>query len=304
LNTRNFALLMLVVSVALSGCYINKEVAPSQVGVELVRNELKNCVTSGVYTGMGFWDDLTLVSMDTLTFKVSDPEVATNDNQLVGIEVTIQSRRKSDCESVKGLLTNWSTLNDDNNLIGVITATALEGIKVGTRQFTLAQLLDDRNGLSGKISEGIEADASKYSTEIINVTVSNIALAPDYASMMQSKALLTAEIDLELRRQDLIIQKASNDKLEQDQRALVLEQKLFAEQAQTAVDVEIASREGKKTAASYQVYLDNPAAYELEQLTRYATILGDKSVFYFLPEGTDLTMLFGNNGLVPLQEAK
>jgi hypothetical protein len=295
---------MLVVSVALSGCYINKEVAPSQVGVELVRNELKNCVTSGVYTGMGFWDDLTLVSMDTLTFKVSDPEVATNDNQLVGIEVTIQSRRKSDCESVKGLLTNWSTLNDDNNLIGVITATALEGIKVGTRQFTLAQLLDDRNGLSGKISEGIEADASKYSTEIINVTVSNIALAPDYASMMQSKALLTAEIDLELRRQDLIIQKASNDKLEQDQRALVLEQKLFAEQAQTAVDVEIASREGKKTAASYQVYLDNPAAYELEQLTRYATILGDKSVFYFLPEGTDLTMLFGNNGLVPLQEAK
>jgi hypothetical protein len=249
LNTRNFALLMLVVSVALSGCYINKEVAPSQVGVELVRNELKNCVTSGVYTGMGFWDDLTLVSMDTLTFKVSDPEVATNDNQLVGIEVTIQSRRKSDCESVKGLLTNWSTLNDDNNLIGVITATALEGIKVGTRQFTLAQLLDDRNGLSGKISEGIEADASKYSTEIINVTVSNIALAPDYASMMQSKALLTAEIDLELRRQDLIIQKASNDKLEQDQRALVLEQKLFAEQAQTAVDVEIASREGKKTAA-------------------------------------------------------
>jgi hypothetical protein len=48
----------------------------------------------------------------------------------------------------------------------------------------------------------------------------------------------------------------------------------------------------------------NPAAYELEQLTRYATILGDKSVFYFLPEGTDLTMLFGNNGLVPLQEAK
>jgi len=158
--------------------------------------------------------------------------------------------------------------------------------------------------LSGAISAGIEADAAKYSTGIVNVTVSNLALAAEYAKLMQDKALLTAEIDLEMRRQDLIRQKASNDKLEQDQRTTVLAQKLFAEQAQTAVDVEIASREGKKTAAANQVYIDNPAAYQLEQLRMYANIFGSKSVFYFLPEGTDLTMLYGTNGVIPVEAIK
>jgi len=292
--------IVMVLAFLLSGCYINKEVSPSEVGIQLVRNKIQDCTGAGVFTGWGLWDDLRVVSMNTLTFKVTDPEVATADNQLVGIEITIQARRNGDCDSVKNLLTNWSTLTNDESLTNVITATALEGIKVGTRQFTLAQLLDDRNGLSGKISEGIEQDAAKYSTGIINVTVSNIALAPEYSKMMQDKALLTAEIDLELRRQDVIKQKASNDRLEQDQRAAVLAQKLFAEQAQTAVDVEIASREGKKVAANYQVYLDNPAAYQLALLDRYGTIFGDKSVFYFLPTGTDMTMLFGNNGMIPV----
>jgi len=301
MKSMRLVVLMLIVAVLASGCYINSEVAPNQAGVQLEQNEIKNCVSPGVYTGWGLWDDLRTVSTDTLTFTVSDPEVATFDNQLVGIEITIQARRNSDCESVKALLTNWSTLVEDGNLVNTITATAREGIKVGTRQFTLAQLLDDRNGLSGKITEGVEQDASKYSTSIINVTVSNIALAPEYATLMQSKALLTAEIDLELRRQDLIKQKASNDTLEQAQRELVLTQKLAAEQAQTAVDVEIASREGKKTAAANLVYLENSAAFELARLDRYTQILGDKSVIYFLPEGTDMTMLFGANGILPVE---
>jgi len=295
-----FVVFLAVMSLALSGCYINKEIKPNEVGVKMERNVIQSCQSAGVESDWGFWSDLEIVSMDTLTFKVSDPEVATADNQLVGIEITIQARRKSDCDSVKSLLTNWSTLKNDENLTGVITATALEGIKVGTRQFRLEELLNDRNGLSGKITEGIEADAGKYSTEIINVTVSNIALDPNYANTMQEKALLTAQIDLELRRQDLIRQTAQNDKLEQDQRATVLVQKLLAEQAQTAVDVEIASREGKKIAEQYSVYSLNPQAFELERWNRIANVFDGQTV-YFIPSGSDLNLLFGNGQIVPLQ---
>jgi len=300
-NLKKLVMIMMVLAFALSGCYLNSEVQANEVGVQLESNKIVNCTTPGVYTGWGFWDDLKVVSLNTLTFVVTDPEVATADNQLVGVGITIQARRNADCESVTSLLTNWSALTSDENLIGVITATALEGIKVGTRQFTLEQLLNDRNGLSSKISEGIEADAMKYSTTIVNVTVSNLDLDDEYAQMMQDKALLTAEIDLELRRQDLIKQKASNDKLDQNQRAEVLAQKLLAEQAQTEVDVEIASREGKKVAANYEVYTLNERAFQLEMVKRYGEIFGDKSVFYFLEKGTDLTLLFGNNGIVPVQ---
>ena len=304
MNIKKFVMVMMVLAFALSGCYINSEVQANEVGVQLESNEIKNCTSPGVYTGWGFWDDLKVVSLNTLTFVVTDPEVATADNQLVGVGITIQARRNADCESIKSLLTNWSALTNDENLVGVITATALEGIKVGTRQFTLEQLLNDRNSLSTKISEGIEADAMKYSTTIVNVTVSNLDLDDEYAQMMQDKALLTAEIDLELRRQDLIKQKASNDKLDQNQRAEVLAQKLLAEQAQTEVDVEIASREGKKVAAGYEVYTINERAYQLEMIKRYGDIFGSKSVFYFLEAGTDLTLLFGNNGIVPVAPAQ
>ena len=298
MNLKKLVMIMMVLAFALSGCYINSEVQANEVGVQLEGNKIINCTTPGVFSGWGLWDDLKVVSLDTLTFVVSDPEVATADNQLVGVGITIQARRNSDCESVTALLTNWSALSSDENLIGVITATALEGIKVGTRQFTLEQLLNDRNGLSSKISEGIEADATKYSTTIVNVTVSNLDLDDEYAQMMQDKALLTAEIDLELCRQDLIKQKASNDKLDQNQRAEVLAQKLLAEQAQTEVDVEIASREGKKVAASYEVYSLNPQAFELERWNRIAQVFDGQTV-YFLQQGQDLNLLFGNGAIIP-----
>ena len=298
MDIKKLVVITMVLAFALSGCYLNSEVQANQVGIQLEENEIIRCTSPGVYTGWGFWDDLKVVSLDTLTFVVSDPEVATADNQLVGVGITIQARRNADCESVKSLLTNWSALTGDENLIGVITATALEGIKVGTRQFTLEQLLNDRNGLSSKISEGIEADATKYSTTIVNVTVSNLDLDDEYAQMMQDKALLTAEIDLELRRQDLIKQKASNDKLDQNQRAEVLAQKLLAEQAQTEVDVEIASREGKKVAASYEVYSLNPQAFELERWNRIAQVFDGQTV-YFLQQGQDLNLLFGNGAIIP-----
>lgn len=292
--------LMVVLAFSASGCYFYKDVEVNELGLKLYKNEIENCTPPGVYSDTRYFGSLETVSVSTITFQVEDPEVATLDNQLVGIGITIQARRKSDCESVRGLMTNWPHLVKDENLVNTITATALEGIKVGTRGFTLPQLLDDRNGLSSAIQDSLESDASKYSTEVINVTVNNIALAPEYAAKLQERALLTAEIDLEVRRQELIRQTASNDRLEQEQKQSVLEQQLLAEQAQTAVDVEIASREGKKTAAAYEVYSLNAQAYELAKLDRYALIFGDKSVFYFLPEGTDLTLLYGTGGVVPV----
>ena len=293
--------MLVVLSVSSTGCYFLSNVETNEIGVDLYKNEITKCLPAGNYSKpFSYFAKIKTISLNTLTFSVDDPEVATADNQLVSIAITVQARRKGDCESVRNFFTNWSHLANDEQLTAVITATVREGIKVGTRQFTLTQLLDDRNGLSDAISTQLEMDAGKYSTEVINITIENIGLAPAYADLLQEKALLTAEIERELRRQDLIKQTASNDILEQEQKQTVLEQQLLAEQAQTAVDIEIASREGKKTAAANQVYLDNPAAYELERLARYGVILGDKSVIYFLESGTNLSLLFGNGGVVPV----
>jgi len=293
---------LLVLSLILAGCFINDDVATDQTGVVVDGGEIKSCEGPGVYTNWNYFADLREVSNATLTFEVADPEVATQDSQLVGISVTIQARRNNDCESLTNLLTNWPALTADDQLIAVISATANEAMKVGTRQFTLTELLDDRNGLSTAIKVALEADAGKYSTTIVNVSIKNVALDPKYAEVLQQKALLTAQIEAALREQDLIKQQAANDTLAQEQKTLVLLAQLDTEKAQTAVQVEIATRAGKVVEAANNVYLINPAAFELERLTRLKEVLGDKAVIYFVNEKTDLTLLLSNiaGGVLPV----
>lgn len=285
-------LVFVVMSVFLvSGCYWNDEVATNQVGVQLDENKIQNVVGAGVYTDMGFWADLKTMDVDTLTFSVEDPEVLTQDNQAVGVKITIQARRKADDESVKNIFTNWSSLTVNENLVNTISATAREGIKNGTRGYTLTSLLDDRNGLALAIRDALEQDVAKYSVEIINVTVENIAISESYASILSETANIKAQTDQEKRRQDLINQQAANDILAQEQRVKVAQAQVLAEQAETDVQVEIAEREGEVVAASNQVYADNPQAYELEKIRLLKELFGDRTV-YFIPEGTDLTTFF------------
>lgn len=304
--TARLTVLIVLLGLLLAGCYWQDDVARDQYGVQMREGKILTCVGPGIYSDGEWFADLLEISAGTLTFEVNDPEVATQDSQLVGVTVAIQARRKGDCDSLRNLLTSWSTLLDDANLISVVSATANEAMKNGTREFTLEGLLNDRNGLASKIQDALTQDAAKYSVEVVNVSIKNVALDPKYAAQLQEKALLTAQTETELRRQDLIKQQAANDRLAQDQKTLVLQQQLLAEKAQTAVQVEIARREGQAIAARNEIYLQNLPAYELERLRLLKEVLGDKAVLYFIPQGTDLTLLLNSTGgptVVPVESA-
>lgn len=299
-----YLVLLVFLPLLATGCYWNDEIATNQVGVQLDENKIQSIVGPGVYSDMGFWSDLKSMNIDTLTFSVDDPEVLTSDNQPVGVKITIQARRKGDDESVKNIFTNWSSLTDDQNLINTISATAREGMKNGTRGFTLAELLDDRNGLATAIHDALRDDVGKYSVDIINVTVENIAVSQAYADILAQTANIKAQTDQEKRRQDLINQQAANRILEQQQRANVAEEQVKAEQAETFVQVEIAKREGEVIAARNEVYVLNPQAYELERLRLLKDVLGDKNVIY-LPSDVVLNLLnnVGNSTVLPVPSA-
>ena len=290
---------------SLTGCIFQDEIATNQMGVKLYKNEIQDVWGPGVYTEAGcFYCDLKTVNTDTLTFSVEDPEVLTADNQAISVKVTLQARRKSDDESIENLFTKWSSLTNDENLIKTISATAREGMKVGTRKFTLTALLNERSGstdsegnvvgLAEEIRKAIEEDAAKYGVELINVTVENIGASAEYMAILGQTANLNAEIDRAKREQELIKQQAANDVLEQEQRVSVAQTKLLAEQAETDVQVEIARREGEIIAAQNSVYLTNDRAYELRRLELLQKVLGDKTVF--LPSDVVLQLLNGVGG--------
>jgi len=292
-------LVMLFVAMSLSSCYWWKDIERDEVGIALYKNEIESCKSAGVYTDGRWYADMDKVSLETMTFSVSDPEVATRDNQLVGITITLQVQRSSECNALQQMFTNWPSLVKDNEaVIHNVTAITREGIKTGTRSFSLIQLLDDRNGLANAISEHVSEDSAKFAVNIINITIENIGLDPAYAQLMNDKALMTAEIDKELRRQDLVEQKAATDALEQENRTIVYEQQLLAEAALTEVEVEIARREGEKTQAAQEVYLLNDKAYNLELMKRMADVFGDQAVIYFVESLEDLTLLLTGQGAV------
>lgn len=297
-----YLLIALFLMVALTGCIFQDEVATNEIAVETYKNEIEAVRGPGVYTRLFcVYCDLRVMTIDTLTFSVDDPEVLTSDNQAVGVKITIQARRKNDDKSVENIYTQWSSLTNNDALIATISATAREGMKNGTRGFTLTQLLDDRNGLADAIRGQLELDAEKYSVEIINVTVENIAPSAEYMAILGQTANIKAETDKEKRRQDLINQQAANDVLAQQQRVKVADEQLKAEQAETLVQVEIAERQGEIVKASNQVYADNPFAFELERLRLMKDVIGDKSVIY-LPSDVTLHLFqgFGNSTPVPV----
>lgn len=289
-------LFSLLLSLFLGGCYWGADIEQDEVGAHFDRNALINCLGPGRYSDSSWWAELKRYSIATHTFEVNDPEVATSDNQLVGVTITIQAARKSDCDSVRSFYSNWSRLLDDSILLDTIDATAREGIKNGTRGFTLNQLLNDRNGLSDAITTQLEQDASKYNVDIINVTIENVALDPAYAAILQQTAQLNAQQDQAQRRQSLIQQEAETEQFRIQQEIIIAEQQLVLEQAETNVQVEIGARAGEVVAAAQRVYSQNPQAFQLAVLERLAEIFNDKTV-YFIPEGTDLTTLFGVSGL-------
>lgn len=294
-------LLAIVMLFSVTGCYWNEVLAPNQVAVQLDEGEIKAVSeqTGGKYSDMGFFADLLVVNIDTITFSVEDPEVLTSDNQAVAMKITIQARRNGDSESIKNMVRNWYGLLDDAKLQEVISATAREGMKNGVRGYTLFQLLDDRNGLGNAIRDQLEADAQKYSVQIVNVTIENVGASQKYMETLAEKANLSVETAKELERQKLIEQVAQNNILQAQKDVLVKQAQLLVEQAKTAVEVEIAKREGEKTAAAQSVYSLNPQAFQLRQLELLQGIIGDGTVYY-LPVGTDLTTVFGLPGLTGL----
>lgn len=302
---RKFVVLVGLMLTLLTGCVFQDEVETNQMAVLLYKNEIQEVKGPGVYTEGGcFYCDLKTVNVDTLTFSVEDPEVLTKDNQAVSVKITIQARRKSDDEAITNLFTKWSSLTDDTNLQNTISSTAREGMKVGTRKFTLSQLLDERSegaeklGLAGEIRTAIERDASKYSAELINVTVENIGPSPTYMAILAETSNITAQTEQEIRRQDLINQKAANQILEQQKRVEVANAQVLAEQAETDVQVEIANRQGEIIAAQNAVYLENDRAYEIKRLQLLKDVLGDNVIY--LPSDVVLNLINGGSGFVPL----
>ncbi len=293
-----FVYLLLILT--MSSCYINGEVESNEVGAQLTENKITNCVGPGIYSG-GFFEDLIVYSTSTIELEVSDPQVATSDTQLVGVTVTIQVQRKGDCESTKSFLTNWRNLLDDEALKNAVDSKSREAIKNGVHNFTLTAILGDRDGLADSIEKSLQLDTDKFNVEVINATVEDIKISEEYAQILEDTAQLKASEEYERRRQTYLLAQAQAEQYAKQQEQITLAEQLKVEEAKTAIEVEIAEREGAKIEALNQVYINNPYAYELEKYRLLRYLFGEGTV-YFMHPGENPSLFFNFPTALPIPQ--
>lgn len=285
--------LILCVMPMLSGCYLAEVVEPNEVVAQVDGGQVTGVAGPGVYTNLGPFAGLVKVSSNTLVIATDDPEVATLDNQLVGISVTVQMRRNTSEEAVRDLMKNWRSVATNDEAFGqLVQPMVLQAVKVGTKKFTLQDLLADRNGLATSIQTDLQTEATKFDSTVVAVQVANVSMDPRYADQLQQKALLLAQAQTALQQQAVISQTAANAILQAERNRAIAQEQLLVEQANTQVQLEIATRQGKITAAQNAVYQTNPQAFELAALDKYARIFGQGTV-YFVPVGTPLNLILG-----------
>lgn len=291
---------LFVLSLILSACVFNEEVQPNQVGVITDAGAIKTCVGPGLQNDGGFYTDLKTYNIDPLTFNVANASVATADTQIVSVEITVQTRRRSDCDATKLLFSSWSSMLVDQNIIDSVGAVAADAIKGAVRSYTLTSLLDDRDGLGLSIKGELEEHPLSSVLEFIAVAVPNVDVDDQYEALLQERNNLREQVNVENQRQSVIEAQYANQIFEQDQKRLAAEAQLAAEQAVTAVEVEKARRAGEVIEAQNAIYETNEQAYELERLRRLADVLNDGTV-YFVPSDTDLNIFYNPDGVVPVE---
>lgn len=300
MKVKNIVVLFLVVVGALfnTGCYLWQQAEPSEIAVQLRSGRIVDIAdqTGGLFSDTDWNAEVVFVDVGTLTFPVEDPSILTSDNQQIGMLINIQVRRNQNKSSIESFITQWNDLLNNQRVIDTVSATAREGMKNGVINYTLSEILTERNSLADDIAASVEEDAVKYGIEIVNLTITDVSPSSEYLAVLEEKSLLKVQTEKELERQNLINQEAANAILQAEKDVEVKVAQLEKERAQTAVEVEVAERAGKVIAAQNQVYLDNPLAFELERIRLMQAYFSDKTTYFFIPQGTDLNAFFNGTG--------
>lgn len=299
MNRFKSILFLFVAALLIAACVWNDEVQPNEVGQITDAGRHLRCVGPGLQNEGGFYTGLSTYRIDPMTFNVINASVATKDTQIVSVEITVQARRKADCPATQALYTKWASMLDDQNVVNAVSAVAAQAIKSGVRNYTLNGLLDDRDGLGLSIlSELLEQPIAEV-IEFISVAVPNVDVDDTYEALLQERNNLREQVNVEAQRQAVIQQEYANRVFEQEQAELALIAQLEREKAQTAVDVEIATRQGDVTEAQNAIYETNQQAFELRRLQLLKDVFNNKTVI-IVPENSDLNLFANQTGGQPV----
>jgi glycine cleavage system regulatory protein len=280
-------LLLVLCAPLMTGCYINSQVEAHQVGVKMDDGvSITAIVGPGRYTKWTYFAELKRVDVSAKTVTWDDPDLVTKDKQPIGFSVSVTYARSRESVDIEDMWTKYyAEATNDDALASLVLARVPRVAKAITTQYTLDEMLADRNQIQSQLEELLATELSEANVLLLDVGINNIAPSVTYLSALEEKA--AAQIAVEVARE----------------RTLELEEKLNQEKAQTEIELELARRQNQVNAEMAQSYRASPEVYELERLRLLAGIIGENDKIVIVPEGSDLNLFTSDvmgGGTVPL----
>lgn len=308
-------ILMVVALVATAllggGCYCNANIQESQAGLIMPDGvRVTEVVGPGRYTNLNYWADIAHIDVSAKTVVWEDPDLVTADKQPIGLQLGITYARKRDAESVTEMWRQYrSEATDDDALELQVRNRTARVAKTITAKYTLDEML----GVEGQESTGrqvvtldlyelLKPELAEVKIDLLDVGINNISPSQEYLALLQRKA--NAKVEAEVAREEAERDKAAAQAAVgvAEQNKLLLDEKVEQEKAQTAIEVEKARRQNLVNEELSKVYEHSPQYYELERLRLLKDVIGNSDKIYFIPEGSDLTLILGgDSNVVPIQ---
>jgi regulator of protease activity HflC (stomatin/prohibitin superfamily) len=273
----------------LNSCYCNAWVAESEVGLIMPDGvRVSDVVGSGRYTNLNYFADIQRIDASAKTLVWEDPDLVTADKQPIGLTLGVTYARKRDADSATGMWRQYrGEAISDEALSQQVGNRMARVAKAVTARYSLNEML----GVEGAESTGrqvvtqdlfalLEPELAEVQVQLLDVGINNITPSAEYLSLLEKKA--NAQVAVEVAKQET---KRLNEQLVQ-------------EQAQTQIEVEKAKRQNLVNEELSKVYEQSPQYYELEKLRLLKDVVGETDKIYFVPEGTDLTLILGGTAPV------
>lgn len=276
----------------LSGCYWQKQVETSEVGLSMPDGvKVEAVVGAGRYTNLSFYAEMKEIDVSAKTIAWEDPDLVTRDKQPIGLNIGVTYARKRGKESV---LRMWELYRgeavSDEALAQQVRNRIPRIAKEVTTKYTLDGMLGVAEESAGRalvtqdLFDLLLPELAEVEIELLDVGLNNIAPSSRYLELLEEKA--NARVATEVAQE----------------RTTQLGEQLLQEQAQTLIEVEKAQRQNEVNEELSKVYEKSPQYYELERLKLLKDVIGSSDKVYFVPAGTDLTLILSGSEITPIKQ--
>jgi regulator of protease activity HflC (stomatin/prohibitin superfamily) len=273
------------------------QVSEGQRGIVLFQGRFEKVQEPGLFfRPLGFFTDVRIVDVTRQTLNI-EQNVASSDKQLYDIKVAVDYARASGADKLERQISEVGF--EDQKLQDILNGFANDALKSASTQYTLDQVLADRGGLSGKMTELLRPNMERIYLDLLAVKVVDVIVNDEYRALLEQKANLEVQIESEEKRKQLIEAEQANKDLEVVREK---DRELKAAEGETKIELEQAQREKQVRDLQGQYWRDNPELLDLRRRELMVQMLNGGN-FWFVDPDTNLTLLLNQmagQGATPL----